>query len=153
MRTLAVFVLAFVLTSACAPSLTMRTDPSFTEAERVQIIRAAERWNEVTKPTHRISIKPSGEWYIDEAIIIEDATGVWNGRVLSSQRLVQIDNDPAGTTTYHVALHEFGHVLGLRHTTRGVMQDGPSMVAEGIIPPGEFAPEDIGECKRVGACP
>lgn len=157
MRRLALFValtLALVV-AACTPKpkgpIRFALDHTLTPAEVAEIKWAADKWNNLpTLPSHHISIDPRGEWRIDE---VDQVPGGWNGMFQPAERLIIFDDNVRGTTLALVALHELGHALGLGHTTNGVMQDGPSMIAQHKSPPSEFSAEDIAECRRAGACP
>jgi hypothetical protein len=130
-------VLAFLV--SCAPPLAFTVAPTFTPDEQAQIARAADEWNKRTVPSKRITLD-GGEWRILE----EDPGTGWNGSATPSRRVIRIHPNPVNATTYAVALHEFGHALGLMHTARGVM-----FATEATE---EFSDEDQAECRRVEAC-
>jgi hypothetical protein len=131
------FLLAFLV--ACTPPLAFVVAPTFTPDKQAQIAQAAATWNRLTVAEKRITLE-GGEWSILE---VDPGTG-WNGSCTPSRRIIRIHPEPHNATTYAVALHEFGHALGLMHTPRGVMN--PEVATT------EFSDEDFAECKRVEAC-
>lgn len=130
-------LLAFLV--SCAPPLAFVVAPTFTPDKQAQIAQAAEEWNQRTASSKRITLD-GGEWSILE---VDPGTG-WNGSCTPSRRIIRIHPEPHNATTYAVALHEFGHALGLMHTPRGVMFADEATT--------EFSDEDLAECRRVEAC-
>lgn len=130
-------LLAFLV--SCAPPLAFVVAPTFTVDKQAQIAQAAATWNALTVPEKRITLD-GGEWSILE---VDPGTG-WNGSCTPSRRVIRIHPEPANASVYEVALHEFGHALGLMHTPRGVMNPEAATA--------EFSPEDLAECRRVETC-
>lgn len=124
----------------CAPARAFEVDPKFSADERSEIARAAEEWNARTKPARRITFDGHA-W----RVLKEDPATGFNGRADSSTRTIQIRPEHPGVSTYAIALHEFGHAVGLGHTDSGVMM--------AFTVSTEFTPDVIAECRRVGACP
>ena len=103
-----------------------------------------------------------GKWRLAE----EDPGTGYNGHCYGPpKRLIQIAREPVGATTYAVALHEFGHAIGLRHLCALVPNEAAAhqipMCATradplGVMDPSRvvdrFSPLDLAECHRAGAC-
>ncbi len=125
-----------LLLAACTP-LRFSVDSAFTPDENAQILKAAHDWNVHSK--RKISFD-GDSW----RILKQDPGTGYNGWSSSSQHLIRIRPEHPGASVYEVALHEFGHALGLKHTTTGLMQ--------AAVVNTEFTPEVLAECRRVGAC-
>jgi hypothetical protein len=135
---------ALALLSACAsghaPGVLYQTEAEFTDDERYEIAQAAEAWNSLPALRPEMHIGEGNEWLV----VKERPPQGYNGETSVTQRKIWIDPQHPGASVYAVALHEFGHALGLGHTQTGVMM--PFTVSV------EFTPEVIAECRRVGAC-
>jgi len=136
-------VAAALFLYACSPPLAFGIDPRFPPAEQAEIRRAAADWNARTLPSVQITTQ-GGLWYVRRT---PPASG-YNGWFSRRDRLIEIHPDPEpdhlGASVYATALHEFGHALGLKHTTVGVMD--PARIT--IV----FSAEDMAECRRAGSC-
>jgi hypothetical protein len=135
------FVAGLVLVAACRP-LAFAVDPTFVPSEHDEIARAADDWNARTVSSKRITFDGSS-WRILKRAPDSGYNGYTDGRAHIIQISPESGRDGAGF--YAVSLHEFGHALGLNHTTTGVMM--PFTVSV------EFTPEVMAECRRAGACP
>lgn len=133
------YSIGLALIVSCAPRLHFAIDKSFTEIEVREIHRAAEEWNKIA--LRKITFGDDGKYYIDE---VEKTDLGYNGFFTRKRRLIQIDNETGGVSVYAIALHEFGHALGLNHVNNGIMN--PNKVTT------EFSAEDMAECRRVRAC-
>lgn len=129
----------FACLLACHP-LAFSVDPAFSPDAQAQILRAAADWNTRTNTAHQISFD-GNSWHFLSA---EPPEGGYNGLTKMSERTIWCRPIPIGATYYDVALHEFGHALGLGHATTGVMM--ATTVSD------EFTPEVMAECRRAGAC-
>jgi hypothetical protein len=127
-------VLAALL--SCTP-LQFAVDPAFVPDEQAEVRKAAADWN--ARTVHPITFDGTA-W----RVLKQDPGTGYNGITYSSKHLILISAEHPGATVYSVALHEFGHALGLQHTTTGVMQ--------AAVVSTEFTPEVLAECKRVSAC-
>lgn len=130
--------LLLALVVACTPPVAYRADVAFTDDEQAQVWRAATTWNERTLPERRIT--QGTIW----RVLKQEPPHSFNGECSQRARTIWIRPEPRGATVYEVALHEFGHALGLGHTSTGVM-----MAAEVST---EFTSDVMAECKRAGAC-
>lgn len=131
--------LLLALLAACAPPPAFTVSPAFDADEQEQIARAAEEWNKRTVPEAHITVT-GGEW----RILKEIPHPYYNGSCSRSGRWIKIRPNPTSAAVYDIALHEFGHAIGLGHVPRGVMNPEVATV--------EFSDEDMAECRRVGAC-
>jgi predicted Zn-dependent protease len=129
--------LLLALVVACAPPVAYRA-PAFTPSEQAEISRAAAAWNAVTRADHQIT--EGDAWQV----LKEKPPQGYNGECSISRRTIWIDPEHPGASVYDVALHEFGHALGLGHTKTGVMMANTVSTA--------FTPEVLAECRRAGAC-
>lgn len=116
--------------------LVFDVDPGFTSTQVAALYSAADRWNAVSN--HHISFAEDAPYHAE---LHDPGPG--------------IDGQKHGDTIYIkpglsddrflvVATHEMGHILGLDHTTRGLMTPSGEQL--------EFSPEDLTECRRVEAC-
>lgn len=131
-------LLSVMLASCGAGNIECTIDGAFDPSSTAEIQRAANAWNAWTMT--KIAIVDRGEWLILPA----PSPDGYLGRSTRSRRIVRIDPHTPPEQVYAVALHELGHVHGLRHTSRGVMD--PSRQTE------IFSDEDVRECERVDAC-
>lgn len=142
--------LAGSLTKCIAGALLMLTVPScasgdveaeidvvFTKAQASEITRAANRWNEFTQRT--VHIVSDGDW-----LVVPATSPKGLGYAQGNRRLIRISPITPDDQVFAVALHEFGHALGLNHVPQGVMDPERQTI--------EFSAEDMAECRRCGAC-
>jgi predicted Zn-dependent protease len=118
-------------------------DSSFSEADVVAIRTAAEKWNSVAD--RKLLLAGRGELIVLNAHTPEGYNGLHQRRF----GIIRIDPDAPRDRVYAIALHEFGHALGLRHQGRGVMA-GAGAAEE--LPAIEFTEEDLAECRRQWVC-
>ena len=129
------------LTSCGSGDVECEIDAVFTDHQRAEIRRAAAEWNAFT--TRIVTFAPEGEgdWLILPAKVTLDRLGYAQRK----RRLIRINPVTPDDQVYAVALHEFGHALGLGHVKQGVMDPDRQTIA--------FSEEDMAECRRAGACP
>lgn len=140
MRRVAAAILGAILASCGASDSDVEIDPTFTEVRRHEIERAQHTWSGVATRQIFIVGKNEGEWLVLPASVERGL----RGNTGYHHRIIRISPETPDDQVYAVALHEFGHVLGLSHVTRGVMD--PDRVTT------EFSDEDFAECRRVEAC-
>jgi hypothetical protein len=131
-------LLLLLATTSCAEHVDAEIDPVFTEVRKDGIRRAAVEWKTIA--TRQIRILDKGDWLVVPA---EVPKGL--GYAQSGRHLIRISPETPDDQVYAVALHEFGHALGLQHVKPGVMDPDVQTI--------EFSAEDFAECRRVGACP
>lgn len=129
---------SLIACTSVSMSISFSIDPAFTPSEQEEIKRAAGAWNTIAKDHITFD---GASWHIVKR---DPGPGRPNGLCQSGQRLVLIRPEPYGATTYAVAIHEFGHVLGLGHVAAGVMNPVNAST--------QFTDQDLTECRRVGAC-
>ena len=153
-RALALLLLALV---ACIEPVAYRPAPEFPDSERAEIWRAARAWDAIVKPSRRI--RPGNDWIV----VREEPPYGFNGYAHTGLRKIWIRPVPGGgVSTYEIALHEWGHALGLRHIctapgAKGEANPRPcGTEALGVMDPlhvgTTFTEEDRQECRRSGAC-
>lgn len=142
---------ALIAVGACAPAYKFRVDSRFDTTERAGLARAADEWNK--RSIHRITFDEKGAWQVlkeEGPISARDDDNDprtpdvdWNGECSRKRKTVWI-HPLSSEDEYTVGVHEFGHALGLGHTTTGIMMAYKVSV--------EFTPEVMAECRRVKAC-
>jgi len=127
----------------------LEVDTAFSSEDRAAIHAAADKWNTVTRSGRKFIVSSSG----DVLVLSAHVPGGYAGLEQSDWSLVRIDPDAPREDVYAIALHELGHVLGIRHTRSGVMWS-PATGARRPEqwPPVEFNEEDIAACRRAWAC-
>lgn len=137
-------LIALLCLFACADRVhVLRVDPAFTLTERAQLRDAAEKWNAVSN--HHITVldEPCDG---DEECIAKRHTRPVLGTCRRSAEFITIDPSVQGDLFTHVALHEFGHLIGIiNHTETGVM-------SASVETPTEITPVDLAACRAVESC-
>lgn len=111
----------------------------FTPDETNIIAQAAAKWNAVTLPEKQITF--NGDHWL---IVKEQTPPGTAGWTVAYTRRISVLPGLTADQTYRIALHEFGHSIGLMHLANGVMN--PDNIQT------EFSAEDMAECHRVNAC-
>lgn len=78
--------------------------------------------------------------------VAQGSTDHYSGNILLS-RLRSCVGEPYADDVRcfeSVVMHEMGHLLGMNHTTAGVMINGGAAY--------DYSPEDLAECRRAGIC-
>jgi hypothetical protein len=134
--------------SGCAP-FALAVAPAFPDGDRAEIRQAAEWWNARTVASRRLTVDQGASLLVvvegRSWQVLFESPPDFNGWTDQATRTVRIRPVHEGVSTYAIALHEMGHVIGLGHTSTGVMD--PTHVSV------EFTDEVQVECRRVGACP
>lgn len=100
---------------------------------------AAAKWSELDSEPITLD---GGSW----RLLRKDPPPGYFGYTVAKSGTIQIKSGLSDEEFYSTALHEFGHVLGLRHQMdEGIMDPHASAV--------EFSHCDKVECGRAGACP
>jgi predicted Zn-dependent protease len=137
LKLLACALTALPLMSCAQGDVDCEIDTVFKQQQRSEITRAANAWNELA--SRNVNIVDNGEW-----LVVSAASPHGLGYAQGHRRLIRISPSTPDDQVYAVALHEFGHALGLHHTTKGVMDPDRQTI--------DFSPEDLAECRRAGAC-
>lgn len=152
----ALFVLLLAL-AACIEPVAYTAAPEFPDSERDEIWQSARAWDAIVKPSRRI--RPGNNWIV----VREEPPYGFNGYCDARLRKIWIRPVPGGgVSSYAVAIHEFGHALGLRHIcsapgAKGNADPRPcGATTLGVMDPLHvgvtFSEEDRAECRRAGAC-
>jgi hypothetical protein len=141
-RILQILIIAtglLLLSCESTEDVSVEIDGAFTVSKREQIEAAGARWSRIA--SRQVRFEQGGEWLILPAPAPEPG---FEGYKQGARRLLRIDPHLPDDRFYPVVLHELGHALGLKHTSRGVMDPTASET--------DFSFEDVVECERVGAC-
>lgn len=128
---------------------------------RNEVLRAIKDWNEWAGTSVLTEGDSSSEWYVLGA-----DTSPWSGFTIRSRSLVRINAKLPDDRVHAAVLHEFGHVLGLRHlcqwdTARGRTASARSCTGQinstyGVMDPSvatdTFSGWDRQECVKAGVC-
>lgn len=143
-RTLALTALLAALALGCGPSeLSCEIDQTFSASRAESIRLAAKAWTVLCQ--QEVFFTSNGDWLVVSAAV----PGGWRGSVDPDRHIFRID--PALTPddlVFAVALHEFGHLLGLRHLPHGVhgVMAGPDDSDIHL----EFSDADVIQARRSG---
>lgn len=139
--------MALICLSTCADRThVLRVDPSFTAEERVQLREAAAKWNAVSN--HHITVLDAPCDGDEECIAKRPYDRIPSalGSCCRSTEFITIHPSVKGDLFMHVALHEFGHLIGIKeHTQTGVM-------SASVETPSEITPVDLAACRAVDSC-
>jgi hypothetical protein len=124
--------------------------------------RAVDRWNavaiepfclrdsptpgEAEKSEHGVfrMVRGSDFWKkMVESTGLPNVLGVHRG---STDQIIIVGTDGDTDLFELIALHEFGHAHGLRHV------GPPALLCSWVGSASDFTPNDMAECRRVGAC-
>ncbi len=140
-RNLTVAAAASLWLASCGDgTVNCEIDAVFNDSQQSEIRRAADVWNELSVRPVTFAPQGEGDWLILPASVTLNRLGYAERK----RRLIRINPVTPDNQIYAVALHEFGHAIGLGHVKQGVMDPDRQTIA--------FSAEDIAECRRVGAC-
>lgn len=156
----AVLVVA-VLSCSSDEGTTVRISPHWSVDDAEAIRQSFAEWNEYTTTSRQFVERDDGEWLIEPRDPMIDYGAQarrkgysWlAGHVDRDRHIVQILPLPLPGWTRAIALHEDGHLLGMRdsdHTSTGVMRAAAPQPAELV----DYAlmPVDVAACQKVGSC-
>lgn len=138
------WLLLLVLMPACLPSekdaLVYDIDPEFSDEQRELLYEAADKWNVITNDSNKINFRATSD--SKHHILLEDIGPNLDG--LYYEGNIYIRRGLLPKRFFVAATHEFGHALGLRHVSNGLMDERASKR--------EFTAEDMQECAIAGSC-
>ena len=116
--------------------------------DRVRIQSAMSKWNAVTREDRLLFFSRAGHQRI---MWMQPPEPLFTGQWLADGVMFI---RPERADTHGIALHEFGHVLGLAHLPiPGAVMCGGDGVRCPQPGPTDLTAADLDECRRVGACP
>lgn len=157
---IAVAIAALSFVDCGRPLLEIRIDPTLSDADQSEAIRAVGAWDGFSDA--EMVVSPRGDWLILRANVPGDFNGYEEG---GRRKLIRVNTDVPTSSVFRVVLHELGHALKLQHTCAssdprvssaypGAPPCGPA--STGVMDPehgmADFSPPDLRECRRVGAC-
>jgi hypothetical protein len=139
----------------CEDPVTISTDFSLVQQEVVEL--AVARWNEILVTPICTVRGPVDVAHGTRAIAPiatshprwQEVQQLWPGAVgayYPTEGIVLLPDDTSRSDAMGILLHEIGHSAGLKHV------EPPGIMAERGNIPEDFTPNDIAECRRVGAC-
>jgi hypothetical protein len=130
------------LSVSCSQSRVVGIDRAFSEEQVALIVQAGETWNRVSD-VPIVFVRVGYEWKVRRRPTPKPCDG-WT---VYPDRTIDLDPHDDGLELFGAALHEFGHMLRLKHlpaSKRGIMGE----VRDGY----DLSDDDVLECVRVGSC-